>query len=243
MSIHSHYQEFLGPHYDWIQGGFEALAARSAQLFEEIELPPGGGQVALDLGCGTGAQALALARRGYRVRALDLSAAMLSQLEARKAQLAVECFEADMMDLDRYAPEEGATLISCLGDSLLHLPNLVAVKSLLSLAAKHLAPGGSLLLGWRENEKNLEGTARVFPLAQDEERIFTSFLEFETERLWVNDLLYRKVEGRWELEVRRYPKVRLKSRWVEASLERFGLRIERAETQRGFRLLWAVQRG
>jgi SAM-dependent methyltransferase len=50
-------------------------------LLDEMKLPPGSG--ILDIGCGTGRHAVELARRGYRVTGVDLSAGMLA--EARRA--------------------------------------------------------------------------------------------------------------------------------------------------------------
>ena len=50
-------------------------------LLEELDLPPG--SAILDMGCGTGRHSVELARRGYRMTGVDLSAGMLA--EARKA--------------------------------------------------------------------------------------------------------------------------------------------------------------
>lgn len=64
-------------------------------LLEELRLPPGA--AILDVGCGTGRHAIELARRGYRVTGLDLSAGMLAQAtEAAQAQnVDVEWVRAD----------------------------------------------------------------------------------------------------------------------------------------------------
>jgi SAM-dependent methyltransferase len=54
-------------------------------LLEELQVPPGAR--ILDVGCGTGRHSIELARRGYRVTGLDLSAEMLARARA-KAQAA-----------------------------------------------------------------------------------------------------------------------------------------------------------
>lgn len=64
-------------------------------LIEELALPPAG--LVLDVGCGTGRHSIELAKRGYAVTGLDLSAEMLAR--ARKASAAarveVEWIRAD----------------------------------------------------------------------------------------------------------------------------------------------------
>jgi SAM-dependent methyltransferase len=64
-------------------------------LLEELALAPGA--AVLDVGCGTGRHALELARRGYAVTGVDLSAAMLARARAASAAagLAVEWVQAD----------------------------------------------------------------------------------------------------------------------------------------------------
>jgi SAM-dependent methyltransferase len=50
-------------------------------LLEELRMPAGGS--ILDVGCGTGRHAVELARRGFAVTGIDLSAGMLAQARAR----------------------------------------------------------------------------------------------------------------------------------------------------------------
>lgn len=64
-------------------------------VLEELGLPPG--SRILDVGCGTGRHAVELARRGYQVTGVDISAGMLAEAEkaAREADVEVEWIRAD----------------------------------------------------------------------------------------------------------------------------------------------------
>lgn len=62
-------------------------------------LIPDGASIA-DIGCGTGALAIPLARRGYEVSGFDVSAPMMAQLTRRSGKHPVKTVEADVFGLD-----------------------------------------------------------------------------------------------------------------------------------------------
>lgn len=116
---------------------------------EVAALPPG---TALDLGCGEGADAIWLARHGWRVIAVDVSATALR----RGAEHAADAGLADRVawerhDLSRTFPTGSFDLVSA---QFLHSP--VAAEgerdAILRRAATAVAPGGLLLVvghaGW-----------------------------------------------------------------------------------------------
>lgn len=73
-------------------------------LLDVLALQPGAS--VLDVGCGTGRHAVALATRGYGVTGIDLSAGMLTQ--ARKAadgaRLSVDWIQADAVEAGTFDP-------------------------------------------------------------------------------------------------------------------------------------------
>ena len=106
------------------------------------ELRPG---LALDAGCGHGSDALWLAAHGWRVTAVDFSAAALAHgratAEAAGNDIAdrIEWVEAD---LATWAPQPGRyDLVSCL---YVHVAGSVA--EMVQRMAAAVAPGGTLLL-------------------------------------------------------------------------------------------------
>jgi SAM-dependent methyltransferase len=67
---------------------------------------------ALDLACGTGRNAVALARRGWRIKAVDLSPVALQILtEFAEAAGVLERIDTELIDLDVFVPEKQFDLI------------------------------------------------------------------------------------------------------------------------------------
>lgn len=108
---------------------------------EAADLAPG---TALDLGCGEGADAVWLARRGWRVTAVDISGVALE----RAAGHAEEAGVADRVDWQRRDlaasfPEGSYDLVSA---QFLHSPADMPRDEVLRAAAAAVAPGGILLV-------------------------------------------------------------------------------------------------
>jgi SAM-dependent methyltransferase len=111
----------------------------------------------LDLACGTGGQALALARLGFAVTGVDLDQAMirLARAKARAegggaggskgAGPGVEFRAMDMREAGRVLPA-GFGLVYCIGNSLVHLENEQAIGALLASCRRLLEPGGGLVV-------------------------------------------------------------------------------------------------
>ena len=62
-TVREHYDEVLSQHYSRMFGEFEAKVAEQQVLLERLGITPRqGGGLAVDLGCGSGFQSIALAR-------------------------------------------------------------------------------------------------------------------------------------------------------------------------------------
>jgi SAM-dependent methyltransferase len=113
----------------------------SPYLAREINgLAPG---TALDAGCGTGAEALWLAERGWRVTGADISAAALASARAREGEAAVASPPVTWLeaDLGEWEPAEPFNLVAT-HYAHADMPQLALYERL----ADWVAPGGTLLI-------------------------------------------------------------------------------------------------
>jgi hypothetical protein len=120
-----------------------------------------------------------------------------------------------------------------MGDTLPHLPSVEAVRQLFAAARARLAPGGALVLTYRDLSRAVEGTDRFIPVRADDDRILTCFLEYLPELVRVHDLLYRRTGDGWRLEKSWYPKLRLAQADVEDWLAGAGFAITHVTNTRG----------
>ncbi len=97
MEARSPWQEFFDGHAPvYMDNVFtKNTLAEVDFLLDEMKLPPGSS--ILDVGCGTGRHAVELAKRGFRVTGVDLSAGMLAEARraADEAGVHVELIHAD----------------------------------------------------------------------------------------------------------------------------------------------------
>lgn len=150
----NHYDQMLARHYSWMLGGdIPALAAEQARLLESLGITPAAaGTTAIDLGCGPGNQALALAALGFtRVLAVDASSVLLDEPAAHAGDdPTIQLVHADLRTvLPQIAEPVSAAVIVCMGDTLTHLPDKTAVTVLLGDVTQALAQGGALVITYR----------------------------------------------------------------------------------------------
>ncbi len=123
----------------------------------------GGRPILLDLGCGTGAFCLEMARRGYDPIGIDQSDAMLDQARMRIQDGQPEPPEPPCLflqqDISRFELYGTVDLITCLLDTVNHLTREGQVRRLLRLAANYLNPGALMvfdLASWHHFSETLD---------------------------------------------------------------------------------------
>ncbi len=143
----------LADDYHWLLSDDLLSGATFARQYGDVldRLPAGA--AVLDCACGIGADAVAMARRGFRVWATDASAGMVEQARRRVAGAAVDV----PVSLCRWeelplALGRRFEAVFCLGNSLAHLAGADAMAIALAGMRAVLEPGGVLVVDSRDWE-------------------------------------------------------------------------------------------
>jgi glycine/sarcosine N-methyltransferase len=161
------YDDALAADYDWLfdddtlAHGAAINHPAAARLLERTPHT----SLVLDAACGTGVNAAALARRGYRVWGADGSSAMAAVAAARFASegLDIPLVVSLWADLPA-AVGERFDVVLCVGNSLVHAAGREAMIKALTGLREMVRPGGHVVVDSRNWEK-LHAERRIVQLA------------------------------------------------------------------------------
>jgi glycine/sarcosine N-methyltransferase len=156
LGLVTDYYRDLADDYDWLYDnealtdGFAINRPAVAGVLERL----GPGAAVLDAACGTGLDAAALARRGFRVQATDGSDSMVEIAAARfrREGLAVpvrRCLWADLPD----TIDERFDAVLCMGNALPHAAGQEAMVAALTGLRQMARPGGYVVIHSRNWER------------------------------------------------------------------------------------------
>jgi len=257
----SHY-DYLAHYYDWMTGDFETNFEETLKFFRNnnIHIPRKENGIVVDLGAGSGAQTIPLAVLGYNVIAVDFCQKLLNILEERAKERnvldKVNTICGDLLKFTESTPKSGVEMVVCMGDTLTQLGNMEEVKRLLFKISNVLQPNGIMVLTFQnladvEADKTLN---KFIPMRNDDNTIFTCYLEFEKTHVKVHELLYvkqtddqnQKEESqptlygptpdknqKWKLYQGWYKKVRLHYEDIWELLRKMGFQIKKFENRNG----------
>lgn len=228
MTVKEHYDNHLGKFYSWMLGDFDTNEEKMREFFAAHGIASQTNQTALDLGCGNGIQSVALTKLGYKVKAVDFNAQLLDELNEHKNHYGIEVINSEVINYLNSVNKK-FSLITCMGDTILHLESREWVKEFIKLCYENLESGGKLILSFRDYSTELKGDSRFIPVKSDDTRVMTCFLEYYNDYIKVTDLLYEKINGEWIQFVSSYKKVRVLPEEIEKCLKEAGFEIESNE--------------
>jgi len=136
----------LAPVYDRLNrdvdyDSWAAFCRENFCRYSKLPTPPA---LLLDMGCGTGSMTMALAKAGYDMTGIDISAEMLSIADARAREtgLSILYLQGDMTDFELYGTVDG---IICTLDGINHLHGRDALRNCFYMVHRYLNPGGLFL--------------------------------------------------------------------------------------------------
>jgi len=136
-------------------------------------------RLAVDVACGTGLYAVALAKAGAETVGVDVSAKMLQQARAgaEEAGVSVRWIESLMQNLaGRLSAKHDAVV--CMGNSLPHLLRDDDLDAALSAFRSVLSPGGVLAIHILNYERILAEGERVVGVSRRGDRQYVRFYDF-----------------------------------------------------------------
>ncbi len=146
-------------------------------------------QTALDAGAGTGFHSLLLAGLGIYVTAIDISPAMLRQLQhnASRIKLPINTVAANFQNLSSVF-DTTFDAVFCLGNSLVHLLTDEKLEKTLSGFYSLLKPGGVLIVQILNYDRIMKERKRVQNIKKKEDTTFIRFYDYCNEKLFFNIL-------------------------------------------------------
>jgi len=167
----------IASRYDQITGSAQrgpAAKALARKLVRKYKLAS-----AVDVACGTGLYALALARLGLRVVGSDVSGAMLAQARrsARREGLDVQWVLSPMQELARHVAGEFDAVL-CMGNSIPHLLEQADLEAALRGFGRLVRPGGVVVIQLLNYSRVVERGERIVGIQRQGEVEYIRFYDF-----------------------------------------------------------------
>ena len=137
----------------------------------------------LDIGCGTGNLALAVANQNCRVKALDFDREMVAIAKAKNNSSNPEFLHVDMRNIADYFRAGSFDLIYCFGNTIVHLLSNDQIRKFLHAVKSVLTPGGQFLLQLLNYENILTNQITQLPLIENNTIKFERYYEFNEPEL------------------------------------------------------------
>jgi len=185
----------------------------------------------LDLGCGAGVSALALARLGLQVVAVDRCRSTLAELGTHDSTRSVEVVPADLLDF-LAGNSRRFDVIACLDGALPRLASHAGVERLLRHLPRTLLPGGRALIAMRDHSRLREGR-HFLRLHQDGQRSLTRVLDVGPRRVEIRDWIHERGRAGCQVSLRHSTDLRIDPESIGRVLRGVGLEARRWDGRPG----------
>lgn len=147
---------------------------------------------AVDIGCGSGADSIALASLGVKVTAFDPSQAMIkfAKANANKLNVGVELFLHSADEIPEPFNSKFDLAVS-LGNTFANIPTKKLENSLKRIFDV-LKPNGILLMQVLNYKKIVSEQKRIVNINEGEDKYFIRFYNFLDDQIYFNILIFRK---------------------------------------------------
>jgi SAM-dependent methyltransferase len=237
MNVKEHYDHHLGNFYSWMAGDFVVKQSEQQQFFQRNDILPIKTNIAIDLGCGHGIQAVSLARLGFKVEAIDFNVQLTEALTKNKATLEINIHRQELLTFMKEFQKE-VDVVTCMGDTITHLDR-ASLYTLVETVPDKLIPGGVLIISFRDLTPELKNEQRFFIVRSDEQRIHTCFLEYFPDHVRIYDILNTFEKGNWQQRLSWYSKLRIDERELRSLLSKNLLDVIHVENFGGMTYLIA----
>jgi SAM-dependent methyltransferase len=187
-------------HYDQIGQslfGLRSITRLLAILAQDQFVPA----TVLDLACGTGQVAIALAKQGLAITGLDQSPEMI-QLAARAADRGGVSVNWQIANMTDFTAERTFDLCTCFYDAVNYLPSLEALGGFLNCSIDALRPGGWLAFDINTTRKLSEHWNDSVIIAADDRDRFLVYRSWYDDRSDSSPLqltgFERRADGAWD---------------------------------------------
>lgn len=185
------FYDALADQYDGMTQFSARLDAQRRVLSDLLQRYPA--RHAVDMGCGTGVHAIALAQLGVDVTAVDISEGMLgkARVHAAESGVYIDFRLGDFLTDVENAPVQ---LLLCLGNSLPHLESRDALTEALAHWRALCAEGGHVVIQLLNYHRVLAQRERIVNIRRDGHDTIVRFYDFIDDSLQFNILTIREAE-------------------------------------------------
>ena len=179
------FYDTLSDDYDSMLDFNKVVNIRSEALKKFIK---SGDRNAIDIGCGTGADSIALARNGLKVTGYDTSKKMLqkARLNSKQRNLIIRFSNTPIQNVsvDNHSKFD---IVVSLGNAIANISPAILSK-IINKVYKLLKPGGSFVFQILNYDSVRKADKRIVNITRGKRSIFIRFYDFEKGKLMFNVL-------------------------------------------------------